>query len=152
MKKRAKRQLDLLLYPEIEQISKLLWSQKNWRLKHMEHELRLFTEMKRIGLYQAMLKHKQYPNYIHYVERYYEQAAKIDFFDFMMVKCQGRPVRDDEVYFPPCPPPVKAKKRGKSKRKSPNRAKHEIEMELTVPMPPIILKDDIWCRPCKPYL
>lgn len=115
----------------------------------MEHELRLFTEMKRIGLYQAMLKHKQYPNYIHYVERYYEKAAKIDFFDFMTLKCQGRAVLEEEVYFPPCPP-QKPKKRGKSK--SPRRRKHEMQLELTVPVPPIILKDDVWCRPCKPYI
>lgn len=141
--------MNSLLHPEISEIARVFWSRNNWRLKHLEHELRLFKETKRIGLYQAMLKHKQFPNYMHYVERYKEQAAKIDFFDFMTNKCQGQPVREEEVYFPPCPQP---KSRRKGKSKSPRRRKQGIQMPLTVPVPPVILKDNIWCRPSKPYL
>lgn len=96
-----------------------------------------------------MLKHKQYPNYMHFVERYQQQAGKIDFFDFMFNKCRGRVVKREEVYFPPCNRP-KSKRKGKSK--SPRRRKGKIQLPLTVPVPPTILKDNVWCRPSKPFM
>lgn len=97
-----------------------------------------------------MLKHKQYPNYMHYVELYKEKAANIDFFNFMTSKCLGRVIMDEEVYFPKCPKP---KPKQVKKSRIPRRRKQTgMQMPLMIPMPPVILKDNIWCSPTKTYM
>ncbi|KAH8314564.1 hypothetical protein KR059_012955 [Drosophila kikkawai] len=75
------------LHPRLRSIMQSEISKRSWKSRHAEHRRRLFMEQQRLSLYMAMLKHKVYPNYFQFKDKFYSHVRNIDFFEFMTSKC-----------------------------------------------------------------
>ncbi|XP_073838457.1 male sterile (2) 34Fe [Musca autumnalis] len=87
------------LRPQVALEVKRRYSKNSWQKRHQEHERRKFMELQRKGLYHAMLKHHNYPNYFEFKTRYENHVRYIDFFDFLQSKCKNQEVKKEEVYW-----------------------------------------------------
>lgn len=69
---------------------KVEMSKRSWYNRHAANRKRQFMEQQRLSLYRAMLKHKVYPNYFQFKDRFFGHVRHIDFFDFMSTKCNEK--------------------------------------------------------------
>ncbi|KAH8273951.1 hypothetical protein KR044_004947 [Drosophila immigrans] len=78
------------LYPNLRVMVKQEISKQSWRNHHESNRRRQFMEQQRLSLYTAMLKHKVYPNYFQFKDKFYSHVRNIDFFEFMSSKCNEK--------------------------------------------------------------
>ncbi|EDW11871.1 uncharacterized protein LOC6576439 [Drosophila mojavensis] len=87
LKHRFSEALIFHLHPHLRGLVHKEISNRSWRNYHLENKRRLFQEQQRLSLYVAMLRHKVYPNYFQFKDRYHYHVRNIDFFEFMSAKC-----------------------------------------------------------------
>lgn len=103
------------LHPRLRLLVQQEISKRSWKNHHTEHRRRLFMEQQRLSLYMAMLKHKVYPNYFQFKDQFYSHVRNIDFFEFMVSKCNEK-VHPSEIVVEPVEKPTPPSKT-KPKRK-----------------------------------